>query len=422
MELRQLPDGSKLEEIFSDFKDGPAPFRRLIEAVREIHHHPRGAVITQLMELLSISARDLADKRWSVLVGVVDSYVKRHRRLDIVKQFVKSKRKLHLFGMGWEWLAAENCNVVLHGSREWSKQDEVFDQSKILLHIDNTQGGANDRVFWATAKGAALLAQRNPTVDVALVDGVGYLGYDQTGADILEVIDRTDDELEAIAASGSLKSRAHHTWDDRIRDAVQYMRTLNARDVAVVASRAPEVKPEDKELVVQIFQLDSRNDHVGVFAYLSNGPYEETDALFALYKLMTTGRFQSAFLVAKVMAGKEQKNPTIDLARAIGGVLFGNKEDEAHGTATLARWLSRMTAEQRRGFCAQVAVPTFEQATDAKVVGKDRELKERILKIRALVVPEAKVPHNTPPKPAPKRPAKPDPSTHSAAKPRPAKQ
>ncbi len=97
--------------------------------------------------------------------------------------------------------------------------------------------------------------------------------------------------------SGSLKSRAHHTWDDRIRDAVQYMRTLNARDVAVVV-RAPEVEPEDKELVVQIIQLDSRNDHVGVFAYLSNGPYEETDALFALDKLLTSWHYRVGLIVA----------------------------------------------------------------------------------------------------------------------------
>ncbi len=179
MELRQLPDGSKLEEIFSDFKDGPAPFPTIDRGSRGNssptqgrRDHPTHGASVHLGE------RPCRQNTSVVLVGVVNSYVKRHRRLDVVKQFVKSKRKLHLFGMGWEWLAAENRNVVLHGSGSSQKQDEVFDQSKILLHI-NAQGGANDRVFWATAKGAALLAQRNPTVDVALVDGVGYLGYDR---------------------------------------------------------------------------------------------------------------------------------------------------------------------------------------------------------------------------------------------------
>ena len=405
MELQGLRPGNTVEEVFADYKEGPAPFRRLVEAVAEIHRSPRGPLINQLMECLAIAPGDFADRRWLMLAWAVDSYMKRQRRIDIVNRFAKGKRKLNLFGAGWEQIGANNPNVTVHGVTAWSTQGEIFGRSKILLNIEsNTQCAANDRVFWATAKGAALLSQRNPTVDAIFVDGDGYLGYDQTGADILEVIDRTDDELEAIAASGSLKSRAHHTWDHRVRDALDYMRVLGEKDEAIVVSDVSEVRPEDKELVAQLLRLDSRNDHVGMFTYLTNARYEEADALFALNRLMAGGRFQSAFIVAKVMAGKEQENPAIDLARAIGGVLFGNKDDEAHGTATLVRWLSRATAEQRRGFSEQVALPAFEQATDVNTVGKDRELKERILKIRILVIPEAKAPHNTPPKPAPKRP------------------
>lgn len=149
-----------------------------------------------------------------------------------------------------------------------------------------------------------------------------------------------------------------------------------------------ELGPEGGELTAEIMRLDGKDDHVGVFTYLHNTHYDVTHALFALYRLMIAGRFQSAFLVAKVLAGARHRNPTIDLARSIGGVLFGNQEDEAHGIEHLARWVDNMTSDQREKFRNQVAAPTFDQVLKKEVIAGNRDLEAKLLRICDIFFPE----------------------------------
>lgn len=375
IEIMGLRPGEKIEEIFADYKHGPIPYRRLVAAIKELGHTSNGPIVPHLMARLAISPEDLANRDLLVAVWGIDSYFKRERRIEIVKRFARTKKRLHVFGSGWETILDGINNIELHGVKEWSSQDEIFNQSKILLNIEpNTNGGANDRVFSATANGALLLTQRNPVIDTLLVHGDGYLGYESTGKDIIDVIDRPDDELEAIAASGSLKSRALHTWDHRIRDVVDYVRTLKGKMEAIAVTEAvTEVQPEERELVREILNLDAKNDHVGVFTYLKGRSYDSQDALFALYQLMVIGRFQSAFLVAKLLAGAHINNPTIDLARALGGILFANVDDEALGKSRLMHWTSRMTVGKRQEFMGSVVKPVFRQALDLKIIGKGHD-------------------------------------------------
>lgn len=407
LELMGLRPGKRIEEIFTDYKDGPAPYGKVVEAVKEIHRSPRGEMISQLMDCLGISPGTLADRQWLMLAWAVDSYFKRQRRIDIVKRFAKSKRTLNIFGTGWEGIADGHPNIILHGVRDWAAQAEVFDLSKILLHIEsNTYGGANDRVFWATAHGALLLTQRNPTFDTMLVDGGGYLGFEQTGEGVLDVIDRPKDELEAIAASGSLKARAFHTWDHRIRDVVNYVRTLNEKPDTFEIT---DIRSKGERLIDEILRLDGKDDHVGVFTYLKGTPYDTEDALFALYRLISTGRFQSAFLVAKILAGAHLNNPTVDLARSLGGILFDNKGDEALGTERLVRWVARMPPEKLEQFRESVAIPVFRHALDAKVIGKSRDdetvrdFLAKIAKVRDIVMPGTDLSDSAQPATAPSR-------------------
>ena len=45
--------------------------------------------------------------------------------------------------------------------------------------------------------------------------------------------------------------------------------------------------------------------------------------------MMVEGRFQAAFLGAKLLAAKALDNPIVDLSQSIGGAIFGNRDDEA---------------------------------------------------------------------------------------------
>lgn len=199
--------------------------------------------------------------------------------------------------------------------------------------------------------------------------------FRQAGQENLLVSDNHTRHYDSLPFEGKL-ALARMTWGE-------YLPVPSARTTATDGAW-----PEGGAVTAEILRLDDKGDHVGVFTYLYNTPYDPTHALFALYLLMISGRFQSAFLVAKVMAGARHRNPTIDLARSIGGALFGNQEDEAHGTEHLARWVDNMTSDQREKFRNQVAAPTFDQALKKEVIAGNRDLEAKLLRICDIVFPE----------------------------------
>ena len=94
--------------------------------------------------------------------------------------------------------------------------------------------------------------------------------------------------------------------------------------------------------------------------------------------MMVEGRFQAAFLGAKLLAAKSLDNPIIDLSQSIGGAIFGNRDDEVAGRERLLRALDRLDAPGLKRFQDGMAGPVFRHLWASQTVRADNDLKSRL--------------------------------------------
>ena len=138
------------------------------------------------------------------------------------------------------------------------------------------------------------------------------------------------------------------------------------------------------ELEAVIGDFDQRGDFGGLVEYLLRAPVETGPLLFNLYKLLIGGRSRAAFVVAKLLVGRSVDNPTVDLARAIGGIQFGNAEDETEGRRRFAASFGRLPPDKRDEFRRSLAEPALNAAAPADPVQA-----KRLASLRAIFEPAA---------------------------------
>lgn len=226
LELAPHSLGSTIEDTFSAYRGDLPFFQKLVAAVREIAETPASGNTTQcLIDAFGIDAGMMFDPHWRGVFCTTDSFIKRYRRTAIPR--LLAGRNVHFFGHGWEPLTAANPTFQTHGPVLYTQQTEIIAQSKVVLNMDpNFGNGVHDRVFNAATHGAVALSQHNPFLTQSLTPGEGCLGYAISGADINAVLDRSDADLEQIAASGFKKVQAMHTWRHRIRALIDYAESL----------------------------------------------------------------------------------------------------------------------------------------------------------------------------------------------------
>jgi hypothetical protein len=147
-------------------------------------------------------------------------------------------------------------------------------------------------------------------------------------------------------------------------------------------------KVDGAALVAEVDRLDRLGDQAGIVDFLKSVSYQNNDVLFSLYKLSTEGHFLSAYAIAKYLSGLDLNNPAVDLARAVGGILFGNAEDASAGGDRLLQHASFITPDRLKMFRDSIAAPVYVQLMSAEIVEGKPELEARLLEILKPVLPE----------------------------------
>ena len=143
-----------------------------------------------------------------------------------------------------------------------------------------------------------------------------------------------------------------------------------------------------QDVVLEILRLDQIEDYVGVFTYVRSVKYEKNEVLHCTSILIASGRFQSAFILAKLLAAVGLDNPVVDLARGVGGAIFGNAAEEAEGRGRLAKSFARLSPALAETFRDSIAVPVFRHAMAREIAGQSRDLEARLRAILKLAIPQ----------------------------------
>jgi Glycosyl transferases group 1 len=155
----------------------------------------------------------------------LDSLLKEHRRLAMALELVNlaknEKLKMIICGTGWEKLLPLPDGIMLAGAVHYSKQFDVFKQSRFVVNLDpNWTNGVHDRVFNAMSVGAAVITNKNQFVIDAFVEGENILTFENIH-DLPSLIRRADSAVIANhALAPYIKS---HTWRHRMKGLVTAM-------------------------------------------------------------------------------------------------------------------------------------------------------------------------------------------------------
>ncbi len=146
---------------------------------------------------------------------------------------------------------------------------------------------------------------------------------------------------------------------------------------------------EGGALLATVLRLDRDGDHAGIASYLAGGNYDPANGVFAVYRLLTEGRFRSAHVAAKILAEAGARNPAVDLALVLGGALFGDEAGESFAIERLTRTMGLLGPDQRNAVEASIVAPAFRHALLAAIVERNGEREARLHRLRQTISPNA---------------------------------
>lgn len=142
-------------------------------------------------------------------------------------QLLESLKKfpIHIWDSRWKEYLADS-NFIVHEAVDYPESLEIQKRSKIVLcNSIRSAYGCNERVLNALACGAVPVTNANPYFRSQFDDKIDLLYYTPqslvTLPDTIQELLQNENNLHEIAAHGREKVMAHHTWDQRLKDAGQ---------------------------------------------------------------------------------------------------------------------------------------------------------------------------------------------------------
>ena len=132
----------------------------------------------------------------------------------------------------------------------------------------------------------------------------------------------------------------------------------------------------DNPLVKELIKLDASPNVQDIIDHLSKQTYDGESYIFVIYRLLTSGYFRPAYMVAKMINPPFNTHPVACMARGLGGILFNLNDDLAAGTRDLRQAAGTLQAEQRRVLKESVVDPTLKHVPPGPMVTRFKSLTE----------------------------------------------
>lgn len=149
-------------------------------------------------------------------------------RRQLLEMVLGAGFRLDVFGGtdGWRYLRG---NIHLHPYTLGSRLAEIYSRSLITLGINGVNSirmyASWERTLNSMASGSLHLTHYVPGIETFFENGKDLVWFHSIpeAIELIEYYLVHEDEREKIAAAGSQKVLAHHTWDDRIRRLMEIM-------------------------------------------------------------------------------------------------------------------------------------------------------------------------------------------------------
>lgn len=157
-------------------------------------------------------------------------------RLDLINAIVAQGINLHLFGKGWDDLS-NKPGVYLHPFVNDVEFSKACAAAKITLGYNTNQAYMYTswrRPLNSMASGAFHLTRYFPGLETVFENGKHLVWFNSIpkAVELIEYYLVHDEEREKIAEAGRLEVLAHHTWDKRIEEMLQYMEQVRKTPIS----------------------------------------------------------------------------------------------------------------------------------------------------------------------------------------------
>lgn len=136
-----------------------------------------------------------------------------------------------------------------------------------------------------------------------------------------------------------------------------------------------------------ILRFDEAGDYQAILDYLAQAERDTDELVYIVYQLIARSRIQSAYLLARAVAGAGVMNPLVTLMLAVGSLLIGDVAEEGRQTAVLGSLVDRLTADQQTMFYREIVRPVLLYAVERAIACDDESMLVRCLEIMKSATP-----------------------------------
>lgn len=135
------------------------------------------------------------------------------------------------------------------------------------------------------------------------------------------------------------------------------------------------------DVVETLLRLNVEDDIDGMVRCAREEGRDPSTLVHAVYRLIVAGEVRPAYVAAMLLANSGIPNPVVSVALAVGGLVFGNPEEEARGRAMLRSQMDKLDAGQVANVYTAVVEPVFKRLLEGALKMSDQAMVLKILEI-----------------------------------------
>ena len=205
-----------------DWPDEPA--RRVVEGVAErMIADARLPVLDALRQVLRVMGAELTPQLFGDIAPLLSApqfFAEAYHRDAVLNALGRAGLPIHVWGNGWEPLAARYPSFVYGGVGSFEETLLTLRRARVVLNINNGfVAGGHERVFTAMCAGAAVFTDSNRYYEEAFQNGreIATYGWPKLASapDQLAALVADVPRAARIARAGARRAQAEHRWTER---------------------------------------------------------------------------------------------------------------------------------------------------------------------------------------------------------------
>jgi len=205
-----------------EWPDSPA--RTVAESVTErMVADARLPVLDALRQVLKQMGAELTAQLFTDIAPLLSGpqfFAEAYHRDSVLHALGAAGLPIHIWGNGWEPLAARYPSFVYGGVGSFAETLHTLRRARVVLNINNGfVAGGHERVFTAMCAGAAVFSDANRYYDEAFKDGREIVTFAwpklAQAPEQLAALVADADRARQIARAGAKRAQAEHRWTER---------------------------------------------------------------------------------------------------------------------------------------------------------------------------------------------------------------